>query len=321
MTKKVKDKIANDSAQGGSSVGYSFVKTYQTCPRRFALENILGVSTPGIRWALEQGSIVHGALENMYSGWTSSDTKDYITGMTEMLPMADEDREKMANDSRGLVFGWCEKFLQKDLEQYDDFEFEKSVKIPLLGGLEMTGRFDKMYTSKQTGALVIGDYKTTKRSISAMTKASALGDQFTLYSHAAKTMYPDRRVQTVIDIIWGRDLKSGFKVDCAREIPFVYTQDVIDRTVVGFTGVVLEIAQKIKSYLNGDLPLEFLFPRNGTVCGIFGCPFEEICRRKITKGLLSLGTYDVDPNKVDELMYFRDVEITLEDLDEIKQVK
>jgi hypothetical protein len=303
-------RIAEDlNRQGGSDAGYSFVKSYQACPRRFALENILGVTTDGFKWALKQGVLIHALLEMKYQQVADADLQKYLKAMTEDMDNADE-RQMMCENVTRMVGAWCDMFLQSDLENYENFRYEVPVKIPLLGGVYMTGILDKIYDCKRTGALIIGDYKSTKLSVKQMDKQTRQGDQFTLYTHAVKQMFLNRRVMVVVDIMWGRQLKAGFIVDVGRMVPLMFTQDQLDQTVVGYTGLVLEIAQKVKSYHAGEFPLEFLFPRNGSFCGTFGCPYEEICRSKVTKRELVRHGMEFNLDNVERLCDFaKDIDI------------
>lgn len=299
--KSITDRIKHDRQHsGGSEIGYSFLKSYQACPRRFSMENILGVITPGMKWALKQGILSHSGLELMYLGYTWEDIKHYVHQMTDDMDNDDE-REVMNRNVIGMLETWKSEFLERDLENFTDFEFEVDVKIPLLGGLYMTGRLDKTYTDPRTGAMIIGDYKTTKTSITQMTKNCRQGDQFTLYTHGLKQLNPDRRIMTVVDIIWGRELKAGWTVNVARDTPIIYTQPQLDQAVTMYSGLVLEIAQKVKAFYDGTYPLEFLFPRNGSFCGTFGCPYEDICRHKIDRGYLLSQGYDFDNDKITDL--------------------
>ena len=311
----VDEKVAADLSQGGSPAGYSFYKKYMTCPRRFALEELLGVNTRQTKWALEQGRLLHGAMEVLYMGWPQAQVDQYIAKMAQKALPTDEERDKMYFRVRQYVWAYAAQWLEHDLENYDQFELEKPITVPLMGGLSMTGRIDKLYRSKSTGTKIIGDYKTTGSGLKTASRQAEQGDQFTLYTHAMKQLEPDNRFQVVLDLLYGRELKStGFTVSLQREAPVVYTRDQLLQSVMGMTAVVVEVSQKVKSFLAGDMPLEFLFPRNGTVCGIYGCPYSTFCRRQITPGHLEGADVTFDREKVTDLKDFRQFEITAKEI-------
>ena len=309
----VAQKVLQDSAQGGSSAGYSFYGKYQKCPRLFALEELLGLQSPGFKWALVQGSILHGAEEALYMKFKWPEVQEYIQKMTEALVGTEEEQHDMAYRVGEMVKAHKEKYFESDQELYDSWEFEKQIEVPLLGGLMMTGRIDKLYRVKATGTWVIGDYKSTGQGIGTAVKQAAQGDQFTLYTHAMKALHPDRRYQVVLDIMFGRMLKAGYKVDTSRTAPTVYTAVQLKQAVLGYTGVVCEVSQKVKSFLADEAPLEFLFPRNGTVCGIYGCPYQSICRRKIAGQHLTGADITYDHQKVDNLKDWSEFEVVMKE--------
>ncbi len=307
--KPIREKIKADTTQGGSSAGYSFYKKYQGCPRKFALEELLGVNTTGTKWALVQGSILHGVMECLYLGYSAADQKKYILEMSDVLLNTDEEKQKMILRVSEMLRVYKKQWYESDMKEYDSFLLEHPIDIPLYGGMKMTGRIDKLYRCKDTGVWIIGDYKTTGMHLKAAIGQAAQGDQFTLYSYAMKTAEPEKRFGVVIDAIYGRDLKAGFKVNLQRDSLKIYQAYELQQTAVGFTGLVIEVSQKIKSYLNGDAPLEFLFPRNGTTCGIFGCPYKDFCRQKVTGLHLEGAGCTYDREKVKNLQDFKDFEV------------
>jgi hypothetical protein len=60
----------------------------------------------------------------------------------------------------------------------------------------------------------------------------------------------------------------------------------------GMYGTILEITQKVLALQH--YPWTMLFPRNGRICGLFGCEYEPICRKQIAPGEKVPG-YSLDP--------------------------
>lgn len=311
MNPNINVKIEELLAQGGSSAGYSFYKSYQTCPWKFALEELLGVQTTSTKWALIQGSILHGAMECLYLGYSVEDIYTLIEEVAVKKLSTDEDRQLMIDHVKTFFDTYRGIFYSLDMEAYTDWELEKEIIIPLAHGLSMTGRVDKLYFTPETGTWNIGDYKSTKNGLSSAFKSAFAGDQFSLYTWGLKQQYPDRRFNVVIDALFGRELKyNGFTVDVGRSPAVVYTDAEIAQVVIMFSGLVMEVAQKVKSYQLEEAPLEFLFPRNGTFCGTFGCPYSEICRKKLLTDREYPGI-SFDREKIEGLKDFNEWKIEL----------
>jgi len=266
---------------GASSCGYHFVNSFQDCPRRWFLQYEQRIVPRYTGKALSFGLAWHKAIETFYSG---ADEPQALAGGLAVLNEAHEnDRyqypEDYDNDIRRFptMFSvWVETVGLEVLSRYNVLALEDTISLELPNGFVFTGRLDETLESKETGAVLIAEHKSTSFSLTEMERTVFVGDQLPGYSALLRYARPGlapRFNGCLLDVTY----QKGSRCE-ARLSALYYDEAETSRFVLNITGLLSELSQKIEA-LHSGVSDALLFPRNGTACSRFRCPYEPVCRK------------------------------------------
>ena len=288
MYNQTKTILSSEEEHRESFLGGHFIETYQKCPWLFFLKYVLGFQANSSKRYFIRGQAIHSAIEYYL---TSNQTIDDIQ-ITQHIPtiyidmhMNDYKDEDIYLSDRELVFHmiyeWLYEYLSfnPDIDKYETIEIEKQHIITLENGFPLTVRVDRLVRSKETGRLIVIDTKTTKNSPAKTINSFRLGNQGLMYLYAINQVYNEKPAGVIVDVLVGSALKYSFKAEPFRSSLITYKDYDFVQWEMNIIGVLSEITQKVKTYYEGQLPPEFLFPRNPSNCSFMGCPYSDICRQ------------------------------------------
>lgn len=264
---------------GGSGRGYHFVSEWQVCPRKWFLHHVAGLEPSAIKQSTSMGLAIHELQEKFYKG-------EFREGSIEARSIADtvgcyrdawlEEEEFLAAFNKiGLAFSiWRDQFGFKDLEDFEVIGAEEHLSAALQNGNIITGLIDTLFRSKESGAIVIKDTKTTSWGPELAHKKVELGDQMTMYTWLLHKKYGDQPIEVIADILY---LKPKTPT-CHRYAPIRRSREEVENFILGMCHVTDRMREDLVAYEANLAPPEYLFPRCSTVCSEFGCEYEDICR-------------------------------------------
>lgn len=269
--------------RGGSSRGYHFISEYRSCPRKWFLRHIVGLESPDMNAGASMGSIIHAAQEKFFCGSFEDYNANYleeIQALAEPYRSAwfeDEEYEEAVVKMAAGFQRWRNEFGKGDLLVYDTVGVELELRATLPIGVEVTGRIDRLFREKGSGALVIHDTKTTSWGAEAAHKKVELDDQVTMYTWLIHQHYGDQPVEMIPDIMYMRPKVPT----CHRFGAVRRNHNDVEALIWGLCHDYEALRKDMECYENNCAPPEFLFPRHATVCSEFGCEFEAICRSRL----------------------------------------
>ncbi len=269
----------------GSPYGYHYYNEYQSCPRKWFLHHYCGLEPTHQKPALLLGSAWHETLEE----FLRSDS--VVLALNKGLVYLDDnirfldDKSKLDEMKECIRMGlpiWLSatkeaynsawhSFHPTALELTYEFRATDTQRFPL------TARLDGLVEEQATKQIYLLEHKSTSYSASSVLNALNCEDQITCYMGIYDAVnQPSKVVGALVDII-------NFK----PKTPTV-TYDIIIRSEEELAqyshtllGLQEDISQKLDALRNG-LNQWYLFPRNGAWCGMFGCPYEDVCRLTMT---------------------------------------
>lgn len=283
-----------------SRAGGHYYGSYLDCPRKWYLKYYCEIAPRYISRHLIFGGVIHQAFE---AYWRAG--RDMTKGIEVFLSSLEERRleyEKVTDfdedRNRGpmMLAVWEQTWGDYDRENYEFVEAEQQyvMHVGPEGEFEFTIRPDLVKRDKRNNAYIIVDYKTTGYSVSKAFQAAEMNDQVTSYVWAVRTNHPEWEVpHAEIDVLYNR----GQKIEAERPGAIYRTEEHLRQFEVGLVGTITEVTQKVKA-LDDGYPEGLLFPRNGRMCGLFGCEYEKICRTKVERGVVPPGfVHDVWDNE------------------------
>ena len=275
----------------GTALGHHFIQTYTDCPRKWSFENVFRIEPEFKEAHFIFGGAIHAGRERYYKG--SRDPKDLLAGFKEAIE-ADkpeyQDASKFDLDlNRGLnmLIQWLKIHHEADLTRYEIREVEVEHEVPIgVNGLYMTIRPDLVMHDTTIGETYIFDAKTTSWSPTKPPYEVDLQDQATDYINGMRKLYPKWRVQgLIVDTLYNK----GSVYQCPRSSPIYRTEYDLQQREIEVEAKIIEITQKMEASTTGEYPIRALFPRNGSVCARWGCPFVSICRSNVEVGDIPIG--------------------------------
>lgn len=274
--------MAEARSQGGSSlVGHHFISSYQDCPRRWYLQFEQRIVPRYVGKALTFGIAWHKAIEVFYSAQELGTAiqagleviEDAIANQRyEYSEDADVDHERF----RPMFEHWVSAIGRPTLATHDVLSVEETLEIELANGFRFTGRLDEVMQERDTGAIWIQEHKSTSFSLGGMERTVALGDQVPGYILLWRRNYPDKASLLLgckLDVTYAR----GRSLE-AQQSRLAYSEDDLARLELNLNGLLSEMSQKLSASREGVTDA-LLFPRNGSACSRFKCPYESICRQ------------------------------------------
>lgn len=293
-----------------SAAGFHFINTYQNCPRRWHLRYNLGILPRKLGKALIFGKAWHNALEVIYRKGSAEDAYakllSELSASREEYRYADEAQADMLK-AEALFPAWFDAIGAKLHEDYEVLAVEEQLEPVALGVARMTIRPDAVVKRKSDGALLIAEHKSTSASLQKMCDSVDTQDQATAYSWGLLTAKPEYKLNfagVLLDVAYigmykGRPASTG--PSCQQTI--IYRNDwQLGQFELGMAGLFSELTQK-KRALAAETPgtdaynmrSAMLFPRNGSMCSVFGCEYADICRTNITDATILPTDYTVEP--------------------------
>ena len=151
----------------------SALATYNTCPRKYYLLDVLGITSLEEKPALTYGSAMHEALYHYYKG---DDTNTCLKAFIKRAKMEGSSIPEEYNPKEEYSVEWgvflLEKYFQARPIEKEPWEvIENSKGEPYLevgffldaGTGIYAGKIDMLVRHKETGLIHIIDHKTTKR--------------------------------------------------------------------------------------------------------------------------------------------------------------
>jgi len=229
------------------------------------------------------GTILHAAQEKFFCGDFREYENSYRSEILELSEpyraawFEDEDFDEAIDKMAKGFQRWRNEFGKHDLETYDTVGVELELKAMLPIGIEVTGRIDRLFREKATGALVFHDTKTTSWGAEAAHKKVELDDQVTMYTWLLQQHYDDQPIEMIPDIMYMRPKVPT----CHRFGAIRRSRQDVEALVWGLCHDYDELRRNLECYESNCAPPEYLFPRHATVCSEFGCEFEAICRARL----------------------------------------
>lgn len=275
-----------------SPAGFHFYHHYLNCPWKWYLHYILGIAPRYRSRHLIFGGLIHEAFDHYYkNGLSADDTIAFFSSRIEEEKNSYEKFTDFQEDAaRGphLLSEWESTIGVLDRERYEYVESEVEYVLEL-GPPEATFLFtirpDLVKRHRETGEYHLFDYKTTGYSISKTIFNAQMDDQVTAYILALQEHHPEWEIEhAFIDVLYNR--KSRY--EAVRSEPIYRDATALNQFRLNIVGIIHEITSKVKALEDG-YPRHLLFPRNGRICGLFGCEYEAICRTDPEEGVVPPG--------------------------------
>lgn len=288
-----------------SALGFHFINTFQECPRKWYIKYLCGILPTKLGKALIFGKAWHKALEEFYRWDGSGDSRAVAEkAYGVLLSELDADRESFKSlddytESREraalLLRKWYETFGEKLHEEYVVLSIEEQLEPKVGDKFTMTIRPDAVVKRRADGAILVPEHKTTGYSLDAMIETVNTQDQATAYSWGVLQAKVDWRLNfsgVLLDVIYNRNAH----VD-AQQTVIIRSNYSIVEFELNMLGLFEDLATRIKKVEAKPDLSPLLFPRNGSACSKFGCEYADICRTKVSPGMILGSKYFVDPWK------------------------
>ena len=278
--------------RGASPFGYHFLNTYQQCPRKWYIQNVLHLRPKYEKPPLLFGKAWHTLLELLLGGntlaFSTASAFAAHTAMRSQYESEDKFNESSNKLASGLP-GWLDATASElglAAPTPDDplkgppeiLAVEDDFTVPIAGGLQFSVRTDGRLRMPD-GRTYILEHKTTAGPALNMLESVDCEDQMTGYLLAYKRRFPDQPIDGVLLDI------TSWKTAIPKTTYAVITrsQEELVNFEISLVGLFTELRQKQLALEAGANPFE-LFPRNGAWCGLFGCQFSDICRNRLEMG-------------------------------------
>jgi len=288
-------KSREDEVKRESPNGYHYYSLYRDCPRKWYLKYILGLEPYTTGKALIFGGAIHSAKEAYYKNGFDIDImlNTFHTELDNRAPEYEKPVDYETDKKSGplMLDAWVSAYRDWDMKNLKILMVEDELQVPMgPEGKEVMFSVKPDLVAKRGDEVVIYDTKTSRWSLDKAIQNARLDDQLTSYVWAWNKTHPDGPFAktAVIDAMYqkGKVTKAERSEDII--IPSFHQKQFED----GMWGTITEITQKVLGLQY--YPWTYLFPRHGRICGIFGCPYEVICRKQI-KPKENLPGYTHDP--------------------------
>lgn len=278
-----------------SSLGFHMINTFQNCPRKWYIKYICGILPSKTAKALIFGKAWHEGMEVFYKSGTADEA--YLKVLSEIesekenFKSPDEFSEQIRRVP--LLFKkWHELIGCKLHDEYAVLDVEKELKPKLGDAFTMTIRPDAIVKHRESGTVFIPEHKTTGYSLTSQMETVTRGDQATAYCWGFTKLNPDLARNfggVLLDVCYNRA-----SVTDVKQFSIVRGRTSLIEFELSILGVFLDLSNRIRGLEAHPELLPMLFPRNGSACSSFGCEYEDICRNKITPGMVLGSTFIID---------------------------
>lgn len=288
-----------------SPFGYHYYSEYQQCPRRWYLHHELSLNPLAQKPALTLGLIWHEALELLLQTSdlpaATAHAVDAYTGFRSEIPK-DVFDEKLALIPKRLA-QWWENYQTERAALPGPISIiatEMPLSLELFDGTRLTGRIDGILQTGD-GLAYLLEHKTTSYRMANVINSLELEDQVTAYLLLFTQCFPDTPVAgALVDV-------TGFYLT-APEPEFTIIART-DTELFDYSCSLRSLSKSIgesKRYFSQDENPFYSFPRNGSWCSMFGCPYTPICREhlelrpEVFKDPQTLGSFGLVIGEQDE---------------------
>lgn len=268
----------------------SKLKVYQTCPRQFFFEYILGWRPDRANIHLIFGEAWHDALEhillNDYEGNSLYDAYQlFLTKFRESFPDPEQDElwfPKVPERAFQALAAYAGTY-PNDLKDYEVLATEIAGTVTVTKELVMTFRMDAILRNRHNGMIFGQEHKTGSRLDPNWARQWHLDYQPLLYLHALKCHYGmDKANEVQINGTFftnNKGTRGGKLFDFHRE-PIRKTTD---QMATWFTELNVWLQQLIQDYealgeVGQDDTILNCFVKNPQSCAkYFGCVYHDFC--------------------------------------------
>jgi hypothetical protein len=275
--------------QRESRAGFHAYHHYLDCPWKHYLKYQLQIAPRYTSKHLIYGGVIHEAFNHYYTH--DFDMASAIEYFESRLEERKEEYERFTDFQEDLIRGpkmldaWEVAYGMPDRESFEVLESEREYVLPIGPEFTFTVRPDVVKRHKESNVVYVFDYKSTGYSIPKTIQNADCDDQLTAYIYALSKAHPEWEIGgAYIDVLYNRGSVSEA---CRSEV--IYRDErALMQFELNFAGVIQEITQKVKA-LGEGYPRHLLFPRNGRICGLFGCEYASICRTDPKEGVIPPG--------------------------------
>ena len=242
----------NDGKIRISSISYSQIDIYRTCPLRYKYQNIIKIPQQD-HHALTFGNTIHNTLQTFHQFEMAGQKPDLTTLLhiyeKKFIPIGYESEEhKIKRFEEGK--NNLKKYWQKYESQFEGkrLTLEKTFRIPLIDNVFLRGKIDRV-DQLPTGELEVIDYKT-----GSLKKQDRVDKdkQLTIYSMAAKQLFG--KIPEILSLYF---------IDETKKVSSTRSQKQIDKE----KGKIMETVEQIQS---GNFEA-----KPGMMCQY--CPYNRFC--------------------------------------------
>lgn len=278
-----------------SSLGFHMVNTFQSCPRKWFIKYHAGILPVKIGKALILGKAWHAGMEVFYRGGTADEAYERIISDIDADKLNFRKLEEYGEilERVPILFrAWYEAIGKNLHAEYEVLAVEEELRPRLADTFTMTIRPDAVVKRRSDGAILIPEHKTTGYSVQSMFETVDAQDQATAYCWGLLETKPEYKLNfagLLLDVVYNRG-----RVTDVQQLVIIRNKTILAEFELSLFGLFVELARRlVKLEANEDLaPL--YFPRNGSACSTFGCEYADICRTRITKGMILGSNYFVD---------------------------
>jgi putative RecB family exonuclease len=262
-------KVATTPTATRDYLSFSAIRSYQSCPLRYAFRYLIGLPEESVSASLVFGAAVHRAVEYHFRELLAGNLPPSLEALLEAYRSEwrerDGTRVHFAKDDDEATL---EKVGERILAAFWEHEIarpagtilavEETLRGPVIPGLpDILGKVDLIIETRDE--LVICDWKTSRSRWSAEQVEEA-AEQLLLYSELASDFAPGKTIRIEFSVL------TKTKEVCIERYSSLVDSQRVDRT----KRVIERVWQAIES--------EHFYPAPSPLsCG--GCPFREPCRK------------------------------------------
>ena len=295
-------------ANGGASPrGYHYLNEFQQCPRRWYIHHILRLVPVKEKSSLIFGKVWHYFIEQYLQ--TDDLTASSVAAMKELQVYWNQGAYSDEDDYKKHL-EWLKSGIPAWVNSYHEMEtafgmgarlsilsVEDTGQFSLADGTIFTGRTDGIGTFTDGRNLVL-EHKHTGYSADKTLQSLDLEDQLSGYLLIAKAAHPE--LDHIDGVLVDITLFKGAIPKTAWSIITRSHDELVDFQL-SLIGLSTDLRDRTAAVLEGGNPFLY-FPRNGAWCGMFGCPYELICRSRLEqKDLFTLDGFTVEEGESDAL--------------------
>jgi len=253
--------------------GYHYYSEYLQCPRRWYIDNILGIKPIEKPFPLKFGSLWHKAVEQVLKGTPLEVILESLSQDVSRIPQEKElYYRQFPIQLKAWSAGW--QAGRAALPEPELLFTEQPVETVLWNNQKFVGIIDGAVKTAE-GLVYLLEHKTTSYRVSKTLESLDLEDQLTAYLLLAKRAWPDMPLAGVIVDVTG--FYEGAPVPVFSVL--TRTDEEMFDFEQGFSNLIGQVEDKV-AQLPSRNPFE-LFPRNGAWCSMFGCSYKNVCREHL----------------------------------------